>query len=188
MHICTVDVFPDLAQSYFPNRRCFVDLLQYAAPKMFQFLPLALFLSSLYSFSEAKPISAEAANAGAASVSAAKEGQLSTEGTTTYDGFALAGIEAAPAVSDVLAGSISQAGWTITVDSANTATGNIGTDAIDGNNATFWHSEYEPALVALPHTATIDMGAASLVGSITYLPRQDGQANGRIGQHIISLR
>ena len=188
MHRCTLDVFPDLTQSYFPNRRCFVDVLQYAALKMLQFLPLILSLSSLSSFSEAKPISAEAANAGAASVSAAKEGQLASEGSTTYDGYALSGIKAAPAVSDVLAGGISQAGWTITVDSANTATGNIGTDAIDNNTSTFWHSEYQPTLVALPHTATIDMKVASLVGSITYLPRQDGQANGRIGQHIISLR
>ena len=155
---------------------------------MLQFLTLALSLSSLYSFSEAKPISAEAANDGAASNSAASEGKLSTEGTTTYDGYELAGIEAAPAVSDVLAGSISQAGWTIVVDSANTETGNIGTDAIDNNTSTFWHSEYEPTLVGLPHTATIDMKTASLVGSITYLPRQDGEANGRIGQHIISLR
>ena len=155
---------------------------------MLQFLTLALSLSSLSSFSEAKPISAEAANAGAASNSAASEGKLSSEGSTTYDGYALAGIKAAPAVSDVLAGSISQAGWTIVVDSANTATGNIGTDAIDNNTSTFWHSEYEPTLVGLPHTATIDMKTASLVGSITYLPRQDGQANGRIGQHIISLR
>ena len=155
---------------------------------MLQFLTLALSLSSLYSFSEAKPISAEAANDGAASSSAASEGKLSTEGSTTYDGYELAGIEAAPAVSDVLAGSISQAGWTIVVDSANTETGNLGPDAIDNNTKTFWHSEYEPTLVGLPHTATIDMKTASLVGSITYLPRQDGEANGRIGQHIISLR
>lgn len=183
-----MDVLPDLARSYFLNRNRYIDLLQYTALKMLQFLTLALSLSSFSSFSEAKPISAEAANAGSASVGAAKEGQLSTEGSTTYDGYALAGIKAAPAVSDVLAGAISQAGWTIVVDSANTATGNIGTNAIDGNTSTFWHSQYQPTVVALPHTATIDMKTASLVGSITYLPRQDGNANGRIGQHIISLR
>ncbi|CAF9921919.1 MAG: hypothetical protein ALECFALPRED_001974 [Alectoria fallacina] len=151
---------------------------------MLRLLALVLTFSSL---SHAKPISAEAANAGAASNSASTQGQLATEGTTTYDGVELASIPAAPAVSEVIAAAISQAGWTIVVDSQNTATGNLGTNAIDGNTSTFWHSEYQPVLVPLPHNATIDMKTASLVGSITYLPRQDGQANGRIGEHIIQL-
>lgn len=147
---------------------------------------LALILS-LSSFSHAKPISAEAANAGAASNSANAEGKLATEGSTTYDGVELAAIPAAPAVSDVISAAISQAGWTIVVDSQNAVTGNLGTDAIDGNTSSFWHSEYKPVLVPLPHNATINMQTASLVGSITYLPRQDGEANGRIGEHIIQL-
>lgn len=151
-------------------------------------LAVLLALSSLSTLSHAKPISAEAANAGAASNSAASEGKLSTEGTSTYDGVALAGIPAAPATAEVIAAAISQAGWTIVVDSQNTETGNLGTNAIDGNTSTFWHTEYEPVLVPLPHNATIDMKTASLVGSITYLPRQDGQSNGNIGEHIISLR
>ncbi len=155
---------------------------------MLRLLALILSLSSFSSLSHAKPISAEAANAGAASNSAASQGKLSTEGTTTYDGQALDAIPAAPSVSEVIAGAISQAGWTIVVDSQNTATGNLGTNAIDGNTSTFWHSEYKPVLVPLPHNFTIDMKTASLVGSITYLPRQDGVANGRIGEHIISLR
>ena len=155
---------------------------------MLRLLTLILTLSSSSSFSHAKPISAEAANAGAASNSAASEGKLSTEGTSTYDGQALDAIPAAPSVSEVISAAISQAGWTIVVDSQETSTGNIGTNAIDGNTSTFWHSEYSPVLVPFPHNATIDMKTASLVGSITYLPRQDGQANGRIGEHIIELR
>lgn len=154
---------------------------------MLRRLALILSLSSLSSLSHSKPITAEAANAGAASNSAASQGKLSTEGSTTYDGVALAGIEAAPAVSDVIAAAISQAGWTIVVDSQQSANGYLGTNAIDGNTSTFWHSEYSPVLVQLPHNATIDMKTASLVGSITYLPRQDGQSNGRIGEHIIEL-
>lgn len=154
---------------------------------MLRLFALVLFLSCL-SQSHAKPISAEAANAGAASNSAATQGQLATEGTSTYDGVELAAIPAAPSVSEVIAAAISQAGWTIVVDSQNTPTGNLGTLAIDGNTSTFWHSEYQPVLEPLPHNATIDMKTASLVGSITYLPRQDGQANGRIGEHVIQLR
>ena len=155
---------------------------------MLQLLAVLLSLSSLFPLSYAKPISAEAANAGAASNSAASQGQLSTEGVSTYDGVALASIPAAPSAAQVIAAAISQAGWTITVDSQNTGTNNLGTLAIDGNTSTFWHTQYQPTVAALPHTATIDMKAAYLVGSITYLPRQDGSGNGRIGQHIISLR
>ena len=155
---------------------------------MLRLLTAILSFSSLSSLSHAKPISAEAANAGASSNSAAAQGKLSTEGTSTYDGVALAAIPAAPAAAQVISAAISQAGWTITVDSQNTGTNNLGTLAIDGNTSTFWHSQYSPTLINLPHTATIDMKSVYLVGSITYLPRQDGNPNGNIGQHIISLR
>lgn len=155
---------------------------------MLRLVTILLSFSSLSSLTYAKPISAEAANAGAASVSAASQGKLASEGSTTYDGIALAAIAAAPAAADVISAAISQAGWTITVDSQNTVTNNLGTLAIDGNTSTFWHSEYDPTLVNLPHTATIDMKSAYLIGSITYLPRQDGNPNGRIGQHVISIR
>ena len=155
---------------------------------MLRLLTVILSFSSLSSLTSAKPISAEAANAGAASVSAASEGKLASEGSTTYDGVALAAIPAAPAAAEVISAAISQTGWTITVDSANTSSINVGPLAIDGSSTSFWHSDYSPTLVALPHTATIDMKSAYLVGSITYLPRQDGNPNGRIGQHVISLR
>lgn len=155
---------------------------------MLRLLALALSLSSFSSLSHAKPISAGAANAGAASNNAAAQGQLSTEGSSTYDGQSLAAIPAAPSIEEAVSAAISQAGWTITVDSENTESGNVGTNAIDGDMSTFWHTEYDPDLVALPHVATINMGAASLVGSVSYLPRQDGNSNGNIGEHIIELR
>ena len=181
VHICT--------QIPSPNTNPILCLpLAPHPPKMLRLLTVILSFSSLSSLTSAKPISAEAANAGAASVAASAQGLLASEGTTTYDGQSLAAIPAAPAAADVISAAISQAGWTITVDSENTATNNLGTLAIDGDTSTFWHSEYDPTLVGLPHTATIDMGSAYLVGSITYLPRQDGNPNGNIGQHVISLR
>ena len=155
---------------------------------MVRLLAVILSFSSLSSLSYAKPISAEAANAGAVSNSAAAQGKLSTEGSSTYDGVALAAIPAAPSAAEVISAAISQAGWTITVDSANTATNNGGPLAIDNTTSTFWHSQYQPTLINLPHTATIDMKSSYLIGSITYLPRQDGNPNGRIGQHVISIR
>ena len=147
-----------------------------------------LTLILLFPLCPASPISPEAANAGAATNSDALEGKLSTEGTTTYDGVALAGIEAAPDAATVIAGntSISQAGWTVVADSAEA--GNPATDAIDGSTSTFWHTEYSPVTVDLPHMITVDMGSSYLVGSTTYLPRQDGGSDGNIGQHQIQLR
>ena len=79
--------------------------------------------------------------------------------------------------------SISQEGWTVTVDSFQP--GNEGPLAIDGNPDTFWHTEWTPVQAPLPHTITIDMKQVYNVDGFTYLPRQDGNFNGNIGQHQI---
>ena len=146
-----------------------------------------LTLTLLFPLCPASPISPEAANAGAANTDAL-EGKLSTEGTTTFDGASLAGIEAKPDAATVIASdaSISQAGWTVVADSAEA--GYAAAAAIDGSTSTFWHTEYSPTTADLPHMITIDMGESYLVGSITYLPRQDGGSNGNIGQHQVQLR
>lgn len=65
---------------------------------------------------------------------------------------------------------ISRTGWTVTVDSFEAT--NPPTNAIDGNSSTFWHTEYTPILVPLPHNITIDMKTDHFVNSISYLPRQ----------------
>ena len=145
-------------------------------------LPIALFSS----FSVASPLSPEAANAGSVAAPAAAQGKPKSEGVTTFDGVSLDTIQEKPSVADITAGAISQSGWTATADSSEA--GNQPSAAIDGSNSTFWHSEYSPTLVPLPHTITIDMKSSYLVGSITYLPRQDGNNNGHIGQHVISFR
>ena len=132
------------------------------------------------------PISPEAANGGAASNNPAAQGQLSTEGKTTYDGVALANIQEKPSVAAVTAAAIDRTGWTCTVDSAND--GDPCTNVLDGDTTTLWHTQFNPTVAALPHEITIDMQASYLVGSITYQPRQDGSANGNIGGHVISLR
>ena len=149
---------------------------------MLSYVPLLLFSSLAF----ASPLSPEAANAGAAAVPPSAQGKPSSEGVTTFDGQALAKIQAAPSIAQVQAAGISQAGWTVTVDSAQA--GNPGTNAIDGSTTTFWHTQYNPSVAPLPHTITIDTKATNLIGSITYLPRQDGSLNGNIGQHVISIR
>ncbi|KAH7075132.1 hypothetical protein FB567DRAFT_504656 [Paraphoma chrysanthemicola] len=68
--------------------------------------------------------------------------------------------------------------------------GNPGTNAIDQNNNTLWHSQYEPA-IALPHRATLDLGIATWFNGFTYLPRQDVKPGndifGNIGRHDIEI-
>ncbi|KAH6721767.1 carbohydrate-binding module family 32 protein [Leptodontidium sp. MPI-SDFR-AT-0119] len=79
----------------------------------------------------------------------------------------------------------------ITVSDAQTSMGNVGTSAIDHNNLTFWHSQYKPTTIPLPHTATLDLESVTSVrGGFTYLPRQDSASgkpvlNGNIGQYVI---
>ena len=152
-------------------------------PRIISLLTLIL----LVPLCPASPISPDAANAGSSS-SDTLDGKLSTEGSTTFDGQSLAAIPAAPDAASVVASdvSISQAGWTVTADSANS--GSPASNAIDGDMSTFWHTEYNPTNVPLPHMITVDMGSSYTVGSMTYLPRQDGQSNGNIGQHQIQLR
>ncbi|TVY14213.1 Galactose oxidase [Lachnellula arida] len=73
----------------------------------------------------------------------------------------------------------------ITVDSFQV--GNEGAKAIDDNTTTFWHTEYSPSLAALPHSAVIDLTQSQLLNGFSYLPRQDGNKNGNIGQYTIEL-
>jgi len=147
---------------------------------MLSFIPFVL----LASLSHANPISPQAAQAGSAQAGGAP-GKPSSEGTTSFDGQALAAIPAAPAPAAIMAAAISSAGWTVTVDSAQAE--NPGTNAIDGDMGTIWHTQFNPTVDALPHTFTIDMKNSYLIGSITYMPRQDGNLNGNIGQHTIQV-
>ncbi|KAL8776847.1 MAG: hypothetical protein Q9213_008108 [Squamulea squamosa] len=84
-----------------------------------------------------------------------------------------------------VASQIDRTGWTVSVDSFQTGTNNEAAKAIDGNTGTFWHTQWMPTTVALPHTITLDMKKTYNVNGLTYLPRQDGTLNGNIGQHLI---
>ncbi|MEV6006119.1 beta-galactosidase [Streptomyces sp. NPDC051976] len=59
------------------------------------------------------------------------------------------------------------------------------THAFDGDPATLWHTQWYGSSPALPHEIQIDLGARHAVDSFSYLPRQDGNANGRIGRYEI---
>ncbi|KAL8723388.1 MAG: hypothetical protein Q9225_000304 [Loekoesia sp. 1 TL-2023] len=76
-------------------------------------------------------------------------------------------------------------GWTVSVDSFQP--GNEATKVLDGNTGSIWHTQWTPNNVPLPHSITFDMKKTINVNGLTYLPRQDGNSNGNIGQHTIQL-
>ena len=120
-----------------------------------------------------------------------ENGGLQSEGVTTLDGVPLADIPQADAMPEgraaVPAGAVALAaeGWTATADSFQP--GNEPSKAIDNDPNTMWHTPWGAAGAAHPHYITIDMQTTNLVNSISYQPRQDGQANGNIGGHTITL-
>jgi galactose oxidase len=76
----------------------------------------------------------------------------------------------------------------VTADSAeSTAESAPASNAIDGNPATYWHSQYKPAAVNLPHWLTIDMHTATWFDGLVYLPRSVTSRNGNIGQYQITV-
>ncbi|QGH70491.1 discoidin domain-containing protein [Pseudactinotalea sp. HY158] len=80
---------------------------------------------------------------------------------------------------------LDRAGWTVSTDSEETD-GEDGraTRSIDGNPATFWHTEYNTGTTedqAMPHELVIDTHSENTLTGFDYLPRQDVKdANGTI--------
>ena len=50
----------------------------------------------------------------------------------------------------------------------------------DGNPSTIWHTMYSVTVAQYPHWVDFDAGESKLIKGFTYLPRQDGSANGII--------
>jgi galactose oxidase len=78
-------------------------------------------------------------------------------------------------------------GWTVSADS--TAAGYPVSNVLDGNPATFWHSDIGTAAVKpkpLPHTLIVDLRKNTAVGGLSYLPRPAASPNGRIGRYKIA--
>jgi hypothetical protein len=77
---------------------------------------------------------------------------------------------------------IPQSNWSVhSVSSEEPGDGSYASNAFDGNPATMWHTQWIAASPAPPHTLQIDLGASYAVSGFRYLPRQDGNPNGRIG-------
>jgi beta-galactosidase len=54
----------------------------------------------------------------------------------------------------------------------------LAANAIDGNPATQWHSQWRDAQPAPPHALVFDLGAPTRFAALRYLPRQDGNSSG----------
>ncbi|KAI9788253.1 MAG: hypothetical protein M1816_007019 [Peltula sp. TS41687] len=111
---------------------------------------------------------------------------LRAEGITTTQSAAPSGPQTAALFAAPPTGNaLPRTGWTVTVDSFQP--GNEGSKVLDGDNNSIWHSAWSSNPPPLPHTITIDMKSVQNVNGLTYLPRQDGNYNGNIGQHEIYL-
>src|SRR5262249_48501033 len=59
--------------------------------------------------------------------------------------------------------------------------------AIDGDLGTSWHTEYIGAQPGYPHEFTIDLGRSRKVSGLSYVPRSDGNTNGRVKKYEVYL-
>ncbi|WZH40588.1 Galactose oxidase [Fusarium acuminatum] len=80
---------------------------------------------------------------------------------------------------------IDRAKWTVTCDSVHE--GDECKNAVDGDDGTIWHTQWEGSEPAPPHTITVDLKKVYNVNGISMLPRQDDSPNGYIAQHQVFL-
>lgn len=72
----------------------------------------------------------------------------------------------------------------VRVDSEETSGENgRGSNAVDGDQWTIWHTQWEDESPAHPHEIVIELTPPARVKGFTYLPRQDEQVNGTIKRY-----
>lgn len=60
-------------------------------------------------------------------------------------------------------------------------------NAIDGNPATFWHTQWYGAAPAYPHHLSVDLGASHELSQMTIQSRADGALNGQIKDYEVRV-
>lgn len=68
--------------------------------------------------------------------------------------------------------------WKVSASSAETAY--PASYAVDGSKSTYWSSQFRTIVVKLPHTYTVDLGAATPITGFVYQPRSGGGSTGTI--------
>jgi len=91
------------------------------------------------------------------------------------------------AVDDLNA--LSKDGWSVHYADSEELRGENGAakNAIDGNSATIWHTEWYGSDPVHPHDVQINLGKAYELGALGYLPRQRGPINGTILGYEVHL-
>lgn len=81
---------------------------------------------------------------------------------------------------------LSHEGWTVAYVDSEERAKDDGTaeNAIDGQTANFWHTEWSDKKPNHPHRLILDLGQSREVGGIRYTPRQ-GQGGGRIKDYKV---
>lgn len=83
---------------------------------------------------------------------------------------------------------LNRGGWRVSADSEELVGENgAAANAVDGNPATIWHTRWQGASPPHPHWIVIDLGSATEVSGLRYLPRQDASANGTIAAYRVFL-
>ena len=82
---------------------------------------------------------------------------------------------------DANGNAISHNGWTIAYVDSEERNGEDGSaeNAIDGQTANFWHTEWKNVLPGHPHRLILNLGKSQVISGFRYVPRQ-GQGGGRI--------
>jgi beta-galactosidase len=89
---------------------------------------------------------------------------------------------------DASGNALSHNGWTIAYVDSEERTGEDGSaeNAIDGQTANFWHTEWQSSSPAHPHRLILNLGKPQTISGFRYVPRQ-GTGGGRIKDYRIII-
>ncbi|HEX9047339.1 MAG TPA: beta-galactosidase [Verrucomicrobiae bacterium] len=109
------------------------------------------------------------------------------EGLNALDGKPYAAV-AELDLLDANGNAISHNGWTIAYVDSEEHIGEDGAaeNAIDGQTANFWHTEWKNAQPDYPHRLVLNLGQSQTISGFRYVPRQ-GSTSGRIKDYRIYM-
>jgi beta-galactosidase len=109
------------------------------------------------------------------------------EGLDAHDGKPYAAV-AELDLLDATGAPISHNGWTIAYVDSEERAGEDGTaeNAIDGQTANYWHTEWKNASPGYPHQLVLNLGQSQTIAGFRYVPRQ-GDTTGHIKDYRIYI-
>ena len=73
------------------------------------------------------------------------------------------------------------------VSSEEDPSGEVAKNLVDGDPGTIWHTMYSITVPKFPHWIDFDCGEMKTIKGFTYLPRQDGGANGNVKGYRVQV-